>query len=99
LLDTDEALESQCLNDMFQYHVDSNRWFGMGLKSDVKAVVSKADDMEVDGEQDEMEPEGEEIMYPWPRFNTSMCMVKNMLYVYGGIIETNKVEHCLKGLN
>jgi hypothetical protein len=101
LLDTDEALESECLNDMYQYHVDSNRWFGMGLKSDVYAsVVNKDVDMDVDGEEEEMmEPEGEEIMYPWPRFNTSMCVVKNMLYVYGGILETNKVEHTLKGLN
>jgi hypothetical protein len=101
ILDTDEALESECLNDMFQYHVDSNRWFSMGLKSDkpAKKETVQNDDVDMDADEEDagLEPEGEEIMFPWPRFNASTCMVKNMLYIYGGILETNAVEHCVKG--
>lgn len=78
-------LESVCLNDMYQYHVDSNRWFNMRLR---------VESSKKDGE--EME-DPSEIEYPWPRFNPQMCIVKNHLYIYGGILETEKVEHTLRG--
>lgn len=66
---------------MYQYNVDNNKWYPFTLRA------SKKKDDEV---------EDESLAFPWPRFNAQMCIVKNVLYLYGGILETKTREFTLK---
>lgn len=64
----------------------------MTLRSSEKKKSEPSDDaMDVDDSGNE----DAEILFPWPRFNSQMCIVKNTLFLFGGIIETNKIEHTL----
>jgi len=91
LVDTDETLESICLNDMFSYNVDSNRWFPHTLRASKKVKGAP----EIDTE-DPLPDDDTHLAFPWPRFNAHMCVVKNILYVFGGSLETRTKEITLK---
>jgi N-acetylneuraminic acid mutarotase len=64
LKEDEETIESICHDDMFQYVIDSNKWYPIEKKA----------------------------IQPMPRFNPAMAVVKNVLYMFGGILEVQNKE-------
>ena len=86
-VEQDDVIKSVCLNQVWVYIVDSNKWFQLNLKPDSR--IGCDDDQDVDVE---------DIIFPWPRFNTMTTVVGKNLFMYGGILETKNREITLNDL-
>lgn len=133
--ETEESLDSTFYNQLYAYQIESNRWFGLSLRSAKKrkaalerAQISRDDDLKatlegifkdkLDLENAESEDivadsaeipadvdsDGEEIVQkeypmanqlPHPRFNASMTVCDDVLYVFGGSWERGDREFTL----
>jgi N-acetylneuraminic acid mutarotase len=92
----EETIESVVHQDMFQYAIDSNKWYPMQLK---KPKGKKS--VQPDSEDEELESETKPLYdetWPGPRFNPALAVTKNTLYMFGGILEVQNKEFTLSDM-
>ncbi|KAJ3260343.1 hypothetical protein HK103_000978 [Boothiomyces macroporosus] len=100
----EETIESVVHGDMFQYQIDGNKWYPLTLKSKgkkqkkEKKVVHDSDDSDADISEQVEQIEISKPLWPGERFNTMLVVVKNQLYMYGGILENKNKEITLNDL-
>ncbi|KAJ3277106.1 hypothetical protein HDV01_000158 [Terramyces sp. JEL0728] len=100
----EETIESVVHGDMFQYQIDGNKWYPLVLKSKgkkqkkEKKVVVDSDDSDGDISEQVQQMEINKPLWPGERFNTMMVVIKNNLYLYGGILESKSKEITLNDL-
>ncbi|KAI0246941.1 hypothetical protein BJV78DRAFT_1250109 [Lactifluus subvellereus] len=107
----EETLKSVFWNDLNGYQVAGNgRWVSMMLKTPKKKGGKRMKDRMREGddegeddvqkaaaEQPELEPGPDDplLSTPMPRYNAMLAVLRNTLYIYGGIFERGSREYTL----
>ena len=94
--DLDEDLGSVFFNSMSCLDVVSHRWFNFDLRG-AKAAASDDDDEEMDHDGAGTAAPAASVM-PCPRMNSGVVVKRNIMYVYGGIVEQNNRQITLNDL-
>ncbi|KAK0231789.1 galactose oxidase [Armillaria nabsnona] len=106
---SEETLESVFWNDLNGYQwVGKGKWVSMTLKRPKKAggakkkkPVKKEDDedddtgTEIPVQDAEVDPDDPSQTIPLPRYNAMLAVLRNTLYLYGGIFERGSREYTL----
>ncbi|KAK0190088.1 galactose oxidase [Armillaria mellea] len=106
---SEETLESIFWNDLNGYQwAGKGKWVSMTLKRPKKAgggkkkkTVKKEDDEDEDTETEappqdtEVDPDDPNQTIPLPRYNAMVAVLRNTLYLYGGIFEKGSREYTL----
>lgn len=104
----EETLQSVFWNDLNGYQFAGNgKWVSMMLKAPKKRGGKKKKEVPRDDDEDEaeraavLEPELEPdpgdplLSTPMPRYNAMLAVLRNTLYIYGGIFERGPREYTL----
>lgn len=104
----EETLKSVFWNDLNGYQFAGNgRWVSLMLKAlkrkgGKKKKVAPRDDDEDEAEraavlEPDLEPDAEDplLSTPMPRYNAMLAVLRNTLYIYGGIFERGSREYTL----
>lgn len=100
----EETLESQFHNDLNGYDLSGKgRWVSMRLKqkkkqggpSHKKVVADETSDEENPATGQETDPDDPNLSTPLPRYNAMLAILRNTLYIYGGIYEHGSKEYTL----
>ncbi|KAF7304868.1 SET domain-containing protein [Mycena kentingensis (nom. inval.)] len=97
----EETLESTFWNDLNGYQIaGKGRWVSLTLKrpkgkGKKKKAVVKDEDEEASEHEEEIDPDDPILTTPLPRFNAMLAVLRNTLYIYGGIYERGKREYTM----
>ncbi|KAJ3000862.1 hypothetical protein HDV02_002325 [Globomyces sp. JEL0801] len=98
----DESLESIVHADLYQYQIDANKWYPISLKKPKQPKKKKAQKSECygsdDNESEDEKADEDEVIGPTERYNAMMGVSKNILYLFGGIVEKENKEMTLNDL-
>ncbi|KAJ7063245.1 galactose oxidase [Mycena amicta] len=99
-VDQEETLESTFWNDLNGYQIEGKgRFVSLTLKrkgkskKQVRVKHDEEDDSEV--ETPEIDPDDPILTTPLPRYNAMLAVLRNTLYIYGGIYERGKREYTM----
>ncbi|KAF7322962.1 Galactose oxidase [Mycena chlorophos] len=96
----EETLESVFWNDLNGYQIaGKGKFVSLTLKrpkgKSKKKVVAKDDDEDGEVEAPEVDPDDPIWTTPLPRYNAMLSVLRNTLYIYGGIYERGKREYTM----